>query len=313
MKVQIFLIGLILFMSTASCGYDASFATKMVYVSGLSYCQADQIVNDKCGKATDQVRNTYKMDVEYAMDNGKSVNSITMAVLKSDNDKQYFVGFSGTRETSQLIAEIAESFPRSYEIHPEIGEAKVMDYFYQRYLDDFRDPFLQKIKEIIKGNPSYGITFTGHSLGGAMTVHAAADFILSGIDTNRKVQIYSFGQPRVGDHKFIDGFASKVSGFYRVTHSKDIVAHIPPCITDLHDGCTESGILPFYPYHAPQEIWYNEDSSSYTQCSTKEGEDPTCSNSNALNDSVDDHLKYLGLPISGLTSYPASLEELLKA
>jgi hypothetical protein len=52
--------------------------------------------------------------------------------------------------------------------------------------------------------------------------------------------------------------------------------------------------------HAVEEAWYSEDFSSYTACSTTNGEDPNCSDSVGLPISVSDHLKYFNIPISNL-------------
>ena len=87
--------------------------------------------------------------------------------------------------------------------------------------------------QILSQYAGYDITFTGHSLGAALTIHAASDFILNGWNQNRKVRVYTYGQPRVGNPAFNNGFRSKVTDAYRLTHNKDIVAHIPPCIPGI--------------------------------------------------------------------------------
>lgn len=113
------------------------------------------------------------------------------------------------------------------------------------------------------------------------------------------MKIYTFGQPRVGNTAFTDAFKSKISEWYRLVHNKDLVPHIPPCISDLKHGCIVDGILPFYPHHAPEEIFYNEPMSSYKKCSTANGEDPTCSDAD-INTSTADHISYFGINIGNL-------------
>jgi len=134
--------------------------------------------------------------------------------------------------------------------------------------------------------------------------------MLNGWGQNRKVYVYTFGQPRVGNLELIDSFVNDLEGFYRLDHAKDIVPHIPPCITDLHHGCIRDGILAFYPYHSAQEIWYNDDFTSYTECSPTNGEDPNCSDQE-INYSIPDHLKYFGVDVGGLPHLP--VEEILKS
>ena len=67
-------------------------------------------------------------------------------------------------------------------------------------------------------NPSLRIFFTGHSLGGALSLVAAARFPY--VDC-----IYTFGCPRVGDKEFRDTIKAKV---FRIVHNNDIVAELPP-------------------------------------------------------------------------------------
>lgn len=296
MRTQVITLLLSIFLLSAFGAYSEEEALKLLFVSKTSYCQASLIMSKTCGIGSTKL-GEYSITPVFALDNDKKENGITMGIYQSDQEKRFYVGFSGTREAVQLVTEIAESFPKKYDIHPEVEGAKVMDYFYQRYVKDFREAFLEKIQGLVKQNPGYGITFTGHSLGGAMTVHAAADFILSGLGENHDVQVYTFGQPRVGNHEFVDSFIDKISEFYRVTHNKDIVPHIPPCVSNLKHSCQKDGILPFYPYHASQEIWYNEDSTSFTVCDAGVGEDPNCSDQH-VNESTGDHTYYLGHCVS---------------
>jgi len=92
---------------------------------------------------------------------------------------------------------------------------------------------MTKLSELYK---DYRVVFTGHSLGGALTLHAVADALLCGILKDHDVYVYTFGQPRVGNAAFLNLFTPYLKGYYRVVHYKDMVAHIPPCIPNLHSG-----------------------------------------------------------------------------
>lgn len=74
---------------------------------------------------------------------------------------------------------------------------------------------------------NFKIVFTGHSLGGAMTVHAAIDSILSGWVDPSRVSVYTYGQPRVGNKKFSDVLTNNTQEVFRIIHNRDMVAHIP--------------------------------------------------------------------------------------
>ena len=218
---------LLIILASVFTKYDEDFAIQMVYVSALAYCPAARILTGKCGEATRKTTE-FGIEVLHAMDKGSDTNSITYTVLKNDHTKQLFVAFSGTRDPTQLITEVGESFPTAYTIHPEFKDVKVMDYFYKFYLNDFREDYLQVISQAIQDYRNYEIIFTGHSLGGSMTVHAVADFILEGYGKNIKIQVYTYGQPRVGNYEFDNAYMNRVDGFYRVDHHRDIVPHIPP-------------------------------------------------------------------------------------
>ena len=95
--------------------------------------------------------------------------------MKDDIRKEIIIGFSATKNTMQLINEALQSYGVPYKLH-DIRGAMVMDYFYTSY-KKFNTWLISSLKEI--GMTDYGTVFVGHSLGGAMTVHAAVDVVMS--------------------------------------------------------------------------------------------------------------------------------------
>ena len=174
-----------------------------------------------------------------------------------------------------------------------------MYYFYNTYVSTLRDSVLENLRKLLQIYSYFDVVFTGHSLGGAVAEHAALDAALSGLLTNgmsHKVNalIYTYGEPRIGNRVISDMVDDFFPGkYYRVTHNRDLVPHVPPCGPTLTSGCmTLSTIDDFYtPYHAGREIFYNEDSTSYVECD--EGESPDCSDSLTWHLSIADHLEYL--------------------
>mmetsp|Transcript_21419 Transcript_21419/g.24610 ORF Transcript_21419/g.24610 Transcript_21419/m.24610 type:complete len:207 (+) Transcript_21419:173-793(+) len=206
------------------------------------------------------------MKVLHAFDNGASGNPLTYTVLKRDATKQLFFGFSGTKTAQQLITEALQAFPITYPIHPSGGNGVlIVDYFYKYYIYKVRDDILNTVPGILKAHSGYDVIFTGHSLGGAVAVHGAADFLLNGWGQNRTVTIITFGQPRVGNPAFSDLFKPMTAGWYRLDHYHDIVPHVPPCIPGITVPCVHDGGPLFYPYHSSQEIWYDEAFENYTE------------------------------------------------
>lgn len=73
--------------------------------------------------------------------------------------------------------------------------------------------------------PGYTLAVTGHSLGAALAALAATSLRIAGYN----VQLYDYGQPRVGNYALAEFITSEtMGGNYRVTHTDDIVPKLPP-------------------------------------------------------------------------------------
>lgn len=73
------------------------------------------------------------------------------------------------------------------------------------------------------------VYFTGHSLGGALAVLAAAASTGPFNLMDRRFAVYTYGAPRVGDRAFIGGLRDFAHvPIYRHTNTADIVPWVPP-------------------------------------------------------------------------------------
>ena len=144
------------------------------------------------------------------------------------------------------------------------------------------------------------------------------------------VQVYTFGQPRVGNPQYANAFNAAIesrqatlhgftyrSAAYRVVNALDVVPHVPPCSGSMllsHDECpnwAEGGCCdpaaPFTSYtyyHHSTEIWFPAGEyrfngsdwilGDYRECVGEPyGEDQACSNSVATSIySLGDHKLY---------------------
>lgn len=88
---------------------------------------------------------------------------------------------------------------------------------------DARDRVVAAVKQASTTYPTYQITVTGHSLGGAIATLAAAQLRNSGYT----VALYSFGAPRIGGKKISSYITNQAGGNYRLTHWNDPVPKLP--------------------------------------------------------------------------------------
>ena len=99
-----------------------------------------------------------------------------------------------------------------------------------------------------------------------------------------QTKLYNYGQPRVGDLKYADFVNTVISEYYRATHNKDIVPHVPP-------------IEGFGYQHSCREI-FEDINGKLTTCSEVNCEDSKCADQYSLiQTNTDDHSVYLGHPL----------------
>ena len=75
-----------------------------------------------------------------------------------------------------------------------------------------------------KEYPTYSVIVTGHSYGAATGQLLAMELLKENI----KVKLYNYGQPRVGDKNYAMYVNKFLDEYYRTTHYKDLVVHLPP-------------------------------------------------------------------------------------
>ena len=187
----------------------------------------------------------------------------------------------------------------------DIPSAIVDAYYLDTYNNgEFRESIQFNLKALVAKYPRYQVIFTGHSLGGALTVVAAVDAVMSGWIENKNTNrpspiIYTYGQPRIGNMNFQSKVNELFEGkYFRITHHKDLIPHIPPCVINFSDSnsyCIEgTGTdLMWYPIHAGIEIFFDGNTDrNYKVCEAVE--DTSCS-MQYTGLSVADHIFYMGV------------------
>lgn len=254
----------------ASNVYDSTQLTTGVWLSGAAYCGKD---NYKTMKLDGPARGFDYKDTLYDI----------------KTDLQGYIGILSSTETiyvalrgsSSLINWLDDLEIRliPYKTFPECN-CNVHTGFYKSALG-VRNKTVDTIKLLKKIYPTYSVVVTGHSYGASVGQLLAMELIKEGI----AVKLYNYGQPRVGDDKYAAFVNTKISEYWRTTHNKDVVPHVPPITT-------------FGYLHSCREVFEDID-GKLNICSAINCEDPNCADQYSLSQTnVDDHSYYLGHHIS---------------
>lgn len=280
MKTSLLLLGLILCSIEISLQtYNETLAIEFAKLSGIAYCGPETINKWSCGKYCNEFKGQITVLRHFNKLTPEGGLSYT-AYLDSKN-KFIVFAFRGTNTNYQLINEILTGADMKYDLY-NIPYAVVMDYFYLHYKHNLREDFLSHLKAYRQNYSSYTVVFTGHSLGGALTTHAAMDAVMGGYVLGSQAMLYNYGSPRVGNFAWAEALVKALPNIYRITHHRDMVPHVPFCIREKGACVTgegkpdynKTGHTFWYAWHVWNELWYNENFTQVINCSG--GEDRQC-------------------------------------
>ena len=281
--------------------YNISNSWRALHFCKTAYCPAETVMNWSCGNACRTATADFHVFNVYT---NLSTGNSGFSGIDHESEK-IVVAFRGTYNTANWIQDL-DFWSMPYP-HPACGAlCTIHRGFYSAY-NSMRDQLIQDVLAMHEQYPSYSLFVTGHSLGGAMAVLCAIEFTTwnmpktaqppasqpaakvlaaspyrENTPQHKPVELYTFGEPRVGNVYFKNWSTSVLSQEhqFRVTHARDPVPHLPP---------RSWGYV-----HVPQEHWYPADDSVYMLCADSgDAEDPACSNS-VYATTVSDHLLYLG-------------------
>jgi hypothetical protein len=192
--------------------------------------------------------------------------------------KSIYVALRGSSSLMNWLADLEVRLV-SYTTFPEC-DCEVHNGFYKSALG-VRNKTISSVKMLQKAYPTYSVVVTGHSYGASVGQLLAMELVKEGI----KVKLYDYGQPRVGDSKYAEFVNTHISEYWRTTHNKDIVPHVPP-------------IEGFGYLHSCREI-FEDVNGILNVCSDTDCEDPKCADQYKLTETnADDHSYYLGHRVS---------------
>ncbi|KAF0980979.1 hypothetical protein FDP41_012767 [Naegleria fowleri] len=176
---------------------------------------------------------------------------IANKVYYNPNDKTLIVAYRGTVNTS--VKDWINNFdiPLTKASFDGKTIGSVNRGYLKQYKED-RDSIQKIIQEYQKQGLVKNIIFTGHSKGAALTQIAAADYKINNPNSNVKVELVTFGSPRVGDTTFAKTLNELVPDNARVVNKfgnngSDIFTTLPPKWTgyshagnEIQVACNES-------------------------------------------------------------------------
>jgi len=268
-NIHYFLFLLGFFLSTV-CSYDSVQLNTGVWLSGAAYCGKDK----------------YKTMILAGPASGFTYKE-TLYDIKSD--LQGYIGILPTTKSIYVVIRGSSSVMNwlddfevklvPYNSYPECN-CKVHYGFYNSALAVVNKT-MDTVKVLRVKYPGYSVVVTGHSYGASCGQLIATELVKNGIH----VKLYNYGQPRVGDANYAEFVNTKIQEYYRTTHNKDIVPHVPPM-----EG--------FGYQHSCREI-FEDSNGSLNICSATNCEDPKCANQFKLSETNgDDHSYYLGHHLS---------------
>jgi len=244
--------------------YDYQIAKTSLFLSGAAYCGKDAYQSMAlAGPASG-------FDVSTIIYDSATDLQGYVGVL----DKSIYVAFRGSSSIQNWIDD-AEVLKTDYISYPTC-KCKVHIGFYKSS-ENTKNQTINAVNNLVKKYGSSSIYVTGHSYGAAVAQLIGMELYKSGY---HNVQVYNFGQPRIGDSSYASFVSTTLGGkLFRFVHNRDIVPHVPE--VNYHHSCTE--------------VFENVNGDLKT-CSLCE--DPSCSQQYSLvQTNADDHEYYLGYQV----------------
>lgn len=250
----------------SSAPYDPAEGLKFAWLTMAAYCGSPKLPDGRalrawqCGPSCDNVPGV--TDVRTMHTRQWDDNAYAYA---GKLDGKCVVGFRGTSETWGWINDLSSAVsvdPNRYGVPCYFdGEPCGVGYGWMLNYEHIQKDLIGNMTEM--GCLDMPVQLTGHSLGGTVGLLAAMDLFDAGFNI---IDIYTYGSPRVGDHRFVKAFKRDMpdTRIFRVTNCKDIVPHVPP--TWLHYE------------HIGTEVYYECNDPTWSHYRVCEGtEDPYCS------------------------------------
>lgn len=245
--------------------------------AAAAYCSGALLENFECRSCTG-------MGGRYLTSMGNSFLDTSGYIAVDESDRRIVVAFRGTRGAVNTLIDVFAvpvpvlGGPLGSLVHAGFNAA----------MESMATSFLPAIRSLL-AQPEYAgytVAVVGHSLGGAIASLAAVK-LHTGLGVAwERMELYTYGQPRVGNFVFAKWLSQQPIGSSRVVHHNDPVPHLAP------------GALSLYAHHQ-NEMWIRgKDSLATIRCRNDTLEDAGCSHSVPLGQlDAEDHTSYFQITV----------------
>ncbi|KAJ3173815.1 hypothetical protein HK101_011026 [Irineochytrium annulatum] len=192
------------------------------HFAAAAYCNATLLsswtCNGPCGDATTKGTRSVTVfwDAGTGMQAFAGVNDALQTIVVSFRGSSDFLNWVNNLN----LIKADSPFPSAP------SDVKVHSGFLNIY-NALRSRVRSTLTNLKAANPSYSLTITGHSLGGAVASLYAADLV--NLFPSTSIGLYTMGEPRVGNKAWYSFYSGlNLKGVYRGVNYNDIVPHLPP-------------------------------------------------------------------------------------
>jgi len=203
-------------------------ATNLIRMAAIAYCPPESISLWKCPFCSEgfQVLGVYSTD-----------ETIAFIVASDDTIVVSFRGTHGATAGLKFLEALPTAWPPGSPGQEQQTLTDCNFCIHQGYADIFKGIMASGLKDKLtellqKSNIiSKNIFITGHSMGGSMASilgYELATTILKDKDDFSKLNIYTFGSPRIFTAGLAGRYDDLIQNSYRFVHNKDPIPHLPP-------------------------------------------------------------------------------------
>jgi triacylglycerol lipase len=167
-------------------------------------------------------------DTQFAILSDAAGTALYIVFRGSEKRLDWETNFSFKQSAVEFQQKVIENqiVQEQEQVYPYTGESSSGAQMHQGFATAYLS-VREKIHQYLRNRPAASVTVTGHSLGGALATLCAVDIQYNFSPQVQRIDLYSFGSPRVGNNGFRESFNRRVPSSYRLVYGMDMVPALP--------------------------------------------------------------------------------------